>query len=110
MSLKVYLKITSFIGISPEPTHYYGELSVSRSTDIPNRETYNLEYRLTSKHAATRNKIHSHFFPEDAIKHRYFVGQLTDRFDSREELIEYAEKHYQEYFPTGTELVIKNFN
>jgi len=85
---RVYLHITSWIGVSVGAQHYYAQLQ--DDTDYDRR--IDLTRILTPAQAARANR--DSFF-------RVKAGQESKGFDSQDEIRTLAVKVWQEYFPDG---------
>jgi hypothetical protein len=91
----VFLKITSWYGISVGAEHYYGKL-----TDFKTNENIELTYPLTKEDAKYLNKKEK---IEDEIG--YEEGEESERFRNEEAVIERAKKQFKILFPKATILV-----
>lgn len=92
MSKMVYLRLESWEGISPGATHYYATLcGVDKSVKLAKE--------FTAETAKARNI-------KDRVKLLYRAGQLTSRFDSKTEAVEFARQKWREHFPEAVLLVL----
>jgi hypothetical protein len=93
----VYLSISSFIGISPDAEHCYGELTWYSLNDC--RKKYRITHKLTRTMALMLNKKDSYF----GFKH--LVGEVTDRYETEKELIDDAVKYFKRYIKESQVLI-----
>src|SRR3990167_6329937 len=90
----VYLKITSWAGISIGAIHYYGELKARN----PYR-AIELNRTLTAASARRLTKQHGKDF-------QYRAGYETIGFETEQEIIDLAIKTYKTHFPEATVLIL----
>ena len=96
----VWLKISSWSGISIGAVHIYGELIPDGS-----QEGVSLEKTLTATQARKLNKWYRQTGGVGGLT-TYRAGYKTTGFDDESELTEFALKTYREHFPKA-ELLIK---
>ena len=92
-----YLHITTWSGITFMASHYYGKLYHGSDS------TFELCKKLTKKQADDLNK-------RDVIGciASYSAGDMTQRFDTEDEIIKIAKKEYKKRFPKSNVLVLGN--
>lgn len=91
-----YLHITTWSGKAFMASHYYGKLYYEDSS-------FELCRELTKKQADELNN-------KDATGciGFYHAGDMTQRFDTRKDVIKAAKKQYKKYFPCSNLLVLGN--
>lgn len=94
----VFLIITSFRGISPGATHYYGYLTSNGSRKIELKRT------LTSSSARELTKLHNEGSLFDHSYH-YEEGEEVPQFDDEMGILTVAKRTWKDGFPNKTELV-----
>jgi len=120
---RVTLKISSFIGISCEAEHYYGKLEVQgvdmAYNDRPDWSTFGDEdknpllgytYRIELKRKVTqedKDKDKTARCEAERKWDGYKVGHLTDRFNSEEDLINFATEVFNARFKGDWEFKIE---
>lgn len=97
----VHLEITSWRGLSLGAIHYYGELIGHKREKYT---TIKLEQKCTRKAAIEENKKAR----EMGLPGRTRPGELTNQFDSKEQLRKFAIKHWKEHFPKAVILIEGN--
>ena len=90
----VYLKITSWAGISIGAIHFYGELKARN----PYR-AIELKRTLTTASARRLTRQHGKAF-------QYLAGYQTIGFETEQEIIDLAIKTYKTHFPEATILIL----
>ena len=92
-----YLHITTWSGIAFLASHYYGKLY--HGDDTP----FELCKKLTKKQADELNK-------RDIIGciAPYHINDMTQRFDTEDEIIRVAKREYKKRFPESNVLVLGN--
>ena len=90
----IYLRITSWSGISIGAIHYYGELKARN----PYR-AIELKRTLTAASARRLTKQHGKDF-------QYRAGYETIGFETEQEIIDLAIKTYKTHFPEATVLIL----
>ena len=91
----IYLEITSWAGISLGAIHYYGKLKQSHNLCLKSIE---IQKKVTQKEADYINK-------KDRFAN-YKAGYLTDRMDSKQEVIDLAIKLCKKQYPQFKVIVI----
>jgi len=95
----VYLKITSWAGISIGAIHFYGELRA--------RNPYRCVELSNTLTVASAKRLNRHrrddFRGEDW---NYRAGMKVNGFDTEQEIIDLAIKTYKTHFPEGTVLIL----
>lgn len=82
-----YLKISTWVGLSPAATHHYGTL------------------RFNGSFTELKRKVTTKDIEKD--KERYLhVGDTTNGFDTEEALIRKAKKEWKKFYPKATHLVL----
>jgi len=94
MANVVYVQITSWYPISVGAEHYYGKL-VYKGKD---RQSMELLRTLSQKEATYLNK-------KDGC-HLWSKGEETKRWDTRQQVVEEAEKVWKKHFPDADLLVL----
>ena len=89
----IYLKITSWAGISIGAIHFYGELRARNPYRV-----IELKRTLTTASARRLTKQHGKDF-------QYRVGYQTIGFETEQEIIDLAIKTYKTHFPDATILI-----
>jgi len=92
MNTLAFLKVTSFTWIgSIGAEHFYGKLQVEKP-----EETVELEHKMSAKMAKYMNK-------KDGTESfcRYKAGDMTNRFDTEEEVIMFGLMYFKTRFPKG---------
>ncbi len=103
-AVTVWLKITSWRGISFGAIHYYGELQID--VEYPENGSFELRRTLTASQAARMNKMDRELRPGDKYAGRWRAGETTDGFDTREDVIKQARKVWKKMFPRHRRLVL----
>lgn len=101
MSKVIFLKITSYIGISPGASHFYGELIPQDRSD-----SVNLRYVLSERRATRINRDIKHNSPGDYDLMKVYPGQFYGGFYSEEEIIRLAKREWRDRFPEAEMLVL----
>jgi hypothetical protein len=86
-----YLYISSWKGTSPGARHYYGRLKMRGI------ESKSIKRKLTAKEAQELNENDRHS--------SYKKGDMSNRFDSEQAIIDLALQSYKIYFPNAIYLV-----
>ncbi len=94
----VYLKISTWQGISLGATHYYGELVMSAGEDY---RVIELKKSLTKRQAAKLNKAAD-------MDWLYEPGDQYHGFDTKAEIIVLAVKTFRDHFPGADLLILGN--
>lgn len=96
----VFLKVSSFAGISVGAEHFYGKLN-----SLETNEDVELKYPLTKEDAAYLNKKLGIKSGESTYI-GYQAGEEHERFPSGDKVIEWAKKRFKKHFPKATVLVL----
>jgi len=97
----VFLKVSSWKGISIGAGHFYGVL-----IDLVTHESVELSYPLTQKEADCLNKKAGFLTSETIRTVGYKVGEASDRFPNEEQVITTAKKQFKKSFPTAAILIL----
>ena len=97
--VEVHLDITSWVGISIGATHSYGELHGLDEKE--NYKTVRLKFPMTAGQAKRMNKKERFDFPGRKHYRNHQPGEITDCFETKEQIIEQAKSEWLEYFPHG---------
>jgi hypothetical protein len=119
---RVILRMSSFIGMSSDAEHYYGKLEVQgvdmAYNDRPHCSTFGDEdkdplsgytYRIQLKRRVTqedKDKDKTARWEAEIKWDGYRVGSLTDRFNSKEDLINFATEVFNTRFKGDWEFKI----
>ena len=79
-----WLDITTWVGIGLGATHYYGTISLRRHWGKHGQKKWEVEKKISRSEAIELNKS------EGTAYSQYRPGQLTTRFNSEAEVLEYA--------------------
>jgi len=79
-----WLDITTWVGIGLGATHYYGTISTRRHWGKHGETKWEVDRKISRAEAIELNKA------EGTAYSQYRAGQLTVRFSSEEQLLEYA--------------------
>jgi len=121
----IELEIRTWIGISGEATHYYGKLYIP-SLDIEcikNRKscvytlfseapeetksiTIELTCKLNEKTCITLNKKERRIYPGDKYMGKHKVGENTNKFDTKEDIINRAKEIKEKFFKGDWKLML----
>ena len=93
----VFLEVSSYCGYGGGAEHYYGKLRMHRVRSIKDVE---LLRKMTSK-----DVIHLSKKDNFVGEYRYKVGKKTNRFNSYEDLIDFAKDVWLKHFPKAKLLV-----
>jgi len=91
----VHLSISSFMGLSPEATHYYGTLSSYDGKEIISHEILRKMDREDVR-----------LFNKNNWGAVYRVGELTRRFTTEQGIIRIAKKIWRKHFPSSKVLIL----
>lgn len=97
-----FLKIRSWIGLSPEAVHYQGELQ--RFSNCGDK----VEFKriLSTSDAKKLNAIRKRQYPGDPHAAFFRAGMEYDGFDTRDELIKLALETYKTHYPESCILIL----
>lgn len=90
----IHLEVSSWVGQDPKAVHYYGTL---KSDD------QSIELKRKVKKSDLKNLNN-----ESDIILTYRLGSLTNKFNTKEEVIKLAKKTYKEHFKEATVLCLGN--
>lgn len=96
----VYLEISSYIGLSPGASHFYGRLTRGGGDDH-----IDLVYSLSEKQATEINKTYRRLYPGDDLL-LVRPGQKYSGFFSKEAIIKQAKKEWKKHYPDGELLIL----
>ena len=91
----IYLKITTWRGMSLGAVHYYGKLNSNNYDD----KSIELRKKMTSHEAAKLNKLHGY-------GSLYKAGSSTEGFDTKDEIIELAMREFKNHYPNVRILIL----
>lgn len=104
----IFLKITSFRGISLGASHYYGTLRAPcNCSKLPCgcKTQIQLERKLTASQAKELTKLQN----DGSLlgfKYTWKSGDETSCFDSKEDIKQFAVQTWRQHFPSRTRLVL----
>lgn len=84
-----FLRVSSFVGASFNAEHHYGIIKFCHNANLLNIEVLR---EISGKEAIYLNK-------KDGYKSRHRKGEMTDRMNSREEVIETGIKLFKSKYP-----------